>query len=215
MACDVPRTKIYGTLKKLVEKGLVIEIPEDPKKFAPTSPANAFESFLQSFERKTKDLYMAVSFLESTYEEKKAAEKPQREEMWIIRGRNGILQRACEMLSRAVEAVDVVTNENGLILLYKVGNKILDRLVEAGVEVKIATSIGSNNRNIVQELRHLCKIKRVKALPSILFICIDRCEFLLADMNPDDFSPVSHGDVGMFSKNPVSCALISQLFSVQ
>ena len=33
--CHVPRTKVYGTLKKLIDYGLVVEIPGVPKAFAP------------------------------------------------------------------------------------------------------------------------------------------------------------------------------------
>ncbi|OYT44170.1 hypothetical protein B6U84_04675, partial [Candidatus Bathyarchaeota archaeon ex4484_40] len=33
MISGIPRTKIYGTLKKLIERDLVIEIPGNPKMF--------------------------------------------------------------------------------------------------------------------------------------------------------------------------------------
>lgn len=38
ISCNVSRTKVYGTLKKLIDYGIVVEIPGVPKFFAPASP---------------------------------------------------------------------------------------------------------------------------------------------------------------------------------
>lgn len=44
--CDVTRTKIYDTLKKLIDAGLVIEIPGSPKRFVSIAPEDALSAFL-------------------------------------------------------------------------------------------------------------------------------------------------------------------------
>jgi hypothetical protein len=46
ISSSVPRTKVYSILKKLTDIGLVVEIPEEPRRFAPTPPRNAFEPYL-------------------------------------------------------------------------------------------------------------------------------------------------------------------------
>jgi len=78
MACGVPRTKVYGTLRKLIERGLVLEIPEEPRRFAPAPPADAFEVYLRSFKRKASDLGSVVSSLEGTYEATKETNRSER-----------------------------------------------------------------------------------------------------------------------------------------
>lgn len=209
--CGVPRTKVYGVLKKLIESGLVIETPEEPRRFVPTPPVDAFKAYLQSFEKKANELYWILSFLEVTYEKMKTTTKPQREEAWIIRGRPEILQRVHEMLSQAEKFVDIMTTENGLILFYKTNNKLLDKLEEKGVKIRISAPISSQNQNVAQELRYVCEVKHVDVPSPILFIYVDRREFLLASLMPDDFGVVSGEDVGVYSQNSILCVLMSLL----
>ncbi|MCW3993855.1 MAG: hypothetical protein NWE85_04740, partial [Candidatus Bathyarchaeota archaeon] len=49
--------------KKLMERGLMFELPGDPRKFAATSPSEAFEQYLLHFKQKTSD--RVVSLVES------------------------------------------------------------------------------------------------------------------------------------------------------
>lgn len=124
----IPQEKVYGILKKLVDTGLVVEIPGKPQQFAPLHPANAFEKYFQSYEKKARDLYLFVSLLEGAYEKAKLISEPQRGEIWIIRGRSEIFQRAGEILSRAEKTVDITTTQNGLIPFYRTFNKLIDKI---------------------------------------------------------------------------------------
>ena len=209
--CGVPRTKVYGTLKKLMERGLVIEIPGQPRKFAPISPAVAFEAYLQSLQRKSQDLSEVVSFLEDAFRKTDVTIKPEREEIWILRGRSEILRRVQEMLSGAEESVDVVTTEKGLILFYKAVNKLLDKLEVKGVKVRIVAPFGPYNGSLAQELNYMCDVKHMNVGFPVLFLCVDNREFLLAEPTPDDFNTDSGRDVGVFSNNSILCGLISLL----
>jgi len=209
--CGVPRTKVYGTLKKLMERGLVIEIPGQPRKFAPTSPAAAFEDYIRSFQEKTRNFSRVVSFLEDAFRKTDVTARPEMEEIWIFRGRSEILRRAQEMLSGAEESVDVVTTEKGLIMFYKAVNKLLDRLEAKGVRVQIGAPIGSYNGSLVQELNYMCDVKHMNVGFPVLFLCVDNREFLLAEPTPDDFNTDSDKDVGVFSNNSILCGLISLL----
>ena len=50
--CRVPRTKVYRTLRKLIDNGLVVKILGSPKVFTPSNPAEAFEALLDDFRRR-------------------------------------------------------------------------------------------------------------------------------------------------------------------
>ena len=56
MESGVPRTKIYSVLRRLVEKGLVMEVPNKPMEFAPISPKKVFSKKLREMERNLKAL---------------------------------------------------------------------------------------------------------------------------------------------------------------
>ncbi len=212
MLCGVPRTKIYETLKKLLERGLVIEVPCNPKKFASLPPGDTFKSLRELYEKKTRGLSAMISFLEKSYMKTVDLVKTRREDVWILLGRREILQRISEMISQAEKLVHVVTTENGLILFFKVYDKLLDKLGKDGVEVQIAASIGSGNRRIAHEFRYICKVTHLQTLSSILFVSVDHSEFLLASLSPDDYSLSSEEDVGMYCRSPILCAMMHHLF---
>jgi len=207
----IPQEKVYGILKKLVDTGLVVEIPEKPQQFTPIHPANAFEKYFQSYEKKARDLYLFVSLLEGTYGKAKLMSEPQRGEIWIIQGRTEILQRVGEILSQAEKVVDITTTQNGLIPFYKTFNKLIDKMAKRGVAVRIAAPIGSRNSDVACELRSSCQVENVNLLSPIFFVCADEQELLLASRVPDDMHTFSDKDMGVFSQNPVLYILISKL----
>ncbi|MFQ6081570.1 MAG: TrmB family transcriptional regulator, partial [Candidatus Bathyarchaeia archaeon] len=216
--CGVPRTKVYSTLKKLMERGLVVEEPGEPRKFAATSPAEAFEPYLERFREKTSERVVSllestkvVSFLEEAYKMTQLTAEPQKVDVWIIRGRAGVVQRIRGMLSRVQKSLDVITTQNGLILFYKTANRLLDKLVEKGVKVRIGAPINSYKGSLARELSYVCKVEHVDVLLPVLFCCADDHEFLLAELRPDDISMDSDDDLGIFSHNPTLCVFISLL----
>jgi len=212
MLCGVPRTKIYETLKKLIELELITEVPYSPKRFAPLPPNKTFKTFLRLYEEKTRDLYALISLLEENYAKTMGSTEIKREETWVLLGRSEILRKILEMMSRAEKFVDVVTTENGLILFYKAYNEFLDKLGKKGVEIRIFAPIAPKNHNIAKELRYICKVKHLDTPLSILFLRVDHDEFLLACLVPDDYEISSDKDVGMFCRSPILCTLITRLF---
>jgi len=212
----VPRTKIYATLKKLMERELVIEIVEKPRKFAPTSPAKALKPLLRSLRKEISDRVVSLvesdkllSLLEEAYKNMSARNEQEREEVWIIQRRSEIFRRIREMLLRAERSVNVVTTENGLILFYRAFHKMLDKLAEKDVKVRMGAPISSYNGSIAQELKYVCQVEHVDVPFPILFLCVDDRELLLVELRPDDFSIALDDDVGVFSRNPILCDLIS------
>jgi sugar-specific transcriptional regulator TrmB len=220
MTSGVPRTKVYGTLKKLIERGLVVEAPGNPRKFAIISPAEAFGSYLESSKTSLSEgvtslveFENTLSALEGIYQQRqwRTNLEPQKGEIWLIQGRPEVMQRTGEMLRRAKESIDVVTTESGLILFYKMFNKQLDKLVENGVRVRIRTPIGSTNGRLAKELDYAYEVKHVDIGAPILFLCVDERELLLVEPKPDDFNSDSSEDFGMFSEDPTLCTFFSSL----
>ena len=180
MRCGVPRTKVYATLKKLVERGLVFEVPGEPRKFAPASPAEAFERFLLYSKEETSDRVISlvesdevVSSLEEAYEKAQSIVEPQKEEVWTVHGWSEMLKKMGEMLSGAKKSAAVLTTEKGFLMFYRAYSRLLDKLVEKGVNVQIATPINSHNGSLTRELNYVCKVSNVKVDSSLLYLCVD------------------------------------------
>jgi sugar-specific transcriptional regulator TrmB len=211
LKCGVPRTKVYATLKKLMERGLVFELPGEPRKFAVASPAEAFEQYLLHFKEMTSDRVVSlmesheiVSLLEEAYKEMQSIVEPRKEEVWIVQGKSEILSKVKETLSRAKGSVVVVTTEEGFVWFYSAFGKLLDRLVENGVSVQIGTPIKSRNGSLARELNYICKIKHVDVGSPLLYLCVDDKAFFLVRLE-------SKRHLGVVCYSSTLCDLFSLL----
>lgn len=220
MRCGVPRTKVYATLKKLMGRGLVFELPGEPRKFAPAGPAEAFEQYLLHFKEKTSDRVVSlveshevVSLLEEAYKKTQSTIEPQKEEVWIVQGFE-IISKVRELLSRPPppkKRVDVVTTEKGFVWFYKTFCKLLDKLVENGVTVQIGTSINSHNGSLARELRYICRVKHVDVRSPLLYLCVDDQALLLAKLKLNNGSLDSEKSLAFACYSSTLCDLFSLL----
>ena len=210
----VPRTKVYSVLRKLIDMGLVIEIPGEPRKFSPLPPKAALESYLQSYQDTVQSLSSLISTLEDAFRKAKNNEDIRRGLIWTISGRRRILKKIQEMLAKAKRYVYIVTNDNGLILLYRAFNKMFDGLVDRSVEIKITTTDEPNNKHLIRELRYLCRIKEMDFRLPLIILCTDD-ELLMSYLQPNNYFSESDEDEAIFSNNPVlhriMWALITQM----
>lgn len=208
--CGVPRTKVYGVLKKLTDMGLVVEIPEDPRKFSPKPPKDAFEAYLKSYQSKAKNLLLIISSLERALRDAKG-DIPQKIDAWAIQGRQEILGKIREMLSKAKRTVKIIANENGSILVYKCLNRLFDELKERGVKVRVVTPMGSANKHALNELRYACLVELLETMLPIIFVQIDGSHTILVNLKPDNFSISSKQDKAIFSDDQNLCEMFHLL----
>ncbi len=215
---EVPRTKVYLTLKKLMERGLVYELPGKTAKFAPTSPAGAFKDRLSTLQKKISEEMSSIeetaktlSSLEDTYQKKQLNDAPQNGEVWIIRCAAEVHDKIRELLSQAKRSVLVVTNEKKFILFHKAYEKLLDRLVENNVDVCIGAPVDSHKSSFVRELKYVYKIKQINNVSQVFFMCIDDSQFLLSINAVSNCDVNSGACVAVFSRNLDICGLVSLL----
>jgi sugar-specific transcriptional regulator TrmB len=220
MVSGVPRSRVYGVLKKLVERGLVVELPMDPRKFYVTQPTDAFNAYLQGSKSDISEKVMsllefeeALSILKDKYEKTHSCTNvtPQRGDVWFIRGHLQVMHKIAEMLNSAKNSVDAVTTTNGLVLFYKSFSKLLDKKVESGVKVHIKMSIDSATQGLAKELNYTYEVEKIDIKASVFFLVIDERELLLVGLEPNGFD----GDLGegaaLFSQNKDLCVMLSKL----
>ncbi len=209
----MPRSKIYKTLQKLIERGLVIEIPEEPRVYAPTSPLDAFKPFLESLDRRKSDLESTISLLERVFEKKRLESDYSMETMWIIQGQSRILRKIQEMMARAKGTVEIVSTEEMLLPVYKKCNKLFDQLSVRRVRVKVRVPADSPNSYFIRELKYICKVEKVNVWSRMVFINVDQKEFLLAKLTDKEASDSEGNNIAVYSNNTVFCRMLSTLLS--
>ena len=207
--CDVPRTKVYGTLKRLIDYGLVVEIPGTPKKFIPASPKDAFSAILNIVKGKANDFSSVVQTLSETHETVENDTGPLKKIVWYLTESSDIMEKCKKIISRTQTVVTVMTSADGLSLIFNSTHKILDKLLEKGVEVKLHSPLDPKKNPLARELSYLFEVEMKDIATPVIFIDSDHESFLLARvMKKGDEKQL---ESAIFSDDPGLLSMISLL----
>lgn len=211
----VPQAKIYHVLEQLQEKGLVLVLPEFPKKYAPVP----FDDFLQRvFEEHTK----AAATIEAEREELAElfrvmgdAEVGDRGFFTIVRGRRNVLGKLDELAAGA---------QRSLILLATAGTlerreALLPALRDArgrGVDVRVLAPLDAATLDAAGAFEPFATVRAREmagAAPSakVAMAVADGERAFLIHFVPDDASLHVGKDVGMLTDQEAMVAAILAL----
>lgn len=182
--CDVPRTKVYGTLKKLIDYGLVVEIPGTPKQFAPSNPGESFNTILNITKEKATDFDSIIKHLENVHEKHKEDAGPQKKLVWFLDQDHDIKGKCNEIIRQSEVSLTIVTTEDGLEILFNAAHRLLDEMLENGVEIKLYSPLDPRVNPLARELSYIYQVKKVAVNTPILFINSDNKRFILAKLAP-------------------------------
>lgn len=182
--CDVPRTKVYGTLKKLIDYGLVVEIPGHPKQFAPSNPGESFNTILNITKEKATDFDNIIKKLDEVHEKRKEILGPEKKLIWFLNKEHNIKGKCNEIIRQSEEELNILTTEDGLEILFNAAHRLLDEMLESGVEIKLYSPLDPKVNPLARELSYIYQVKQVEMETPILFINSDNKRFILAKLAP-------------------------------
>jgi sugar-specific transcriptional regulator TrmB len=182
--CDVPRTKVYGTLKKLIDYGLVVEIPGHPKQFAPSNPGESFNTILNITKEKALDFDTIIKKLDEVHEKRKETIGPQKKLIWFMDKNHNIKGKCNEIIRQSEEDVNILTTEDGLEVLFNAAHRLLDEMQESGVEIKLYSPLDPKTNPLARELSYIYQVKQVEVETPIMFVNSDNKRFILAKLAP-------------------------------
>ncbi len=217
MISGVPRTKIYHTLKKLIERHLVLELPTNPQQFVSKSPSNAFKQYLTRLTQKTSEEVITLvnskdvfSLLEEVYNKQQKTTIHQN--LWVIHGQHEILSKMRDLLSQTKIKITVITTEYGFLFFYRAFNKMLDKL--QNVDIHIKTPINTHNDSFIHELQYIYEIKHLAFDLPLLCLFIDNTTSLIVNLNSNKTSEIFQNNLALFSDSPALYDLFSLLFAL-
>jgi len=203
----VPRTKVYAVLKRLIDMGLVTEIPGEPRRFMPVPPSIALKSYLQTYRDIAQNLSSLISTLEEALKRARTQEKLRQGSIWTINGKQNIFRKIHEMLTNAKRSVYIITNGDGLILLFRMFGRLLDELASRSVKIKIITTNEQNSEYLVKELKYLYDVRIFDFQFPLLVLYVDHEQLLMSYIQSES-NPLKCKDEAVFSNNPVLRRLI-------
>jgi len=189
MLSGVPRTKVYSSLKKLIQRGLVTELPGKMQKFSVTTPSTAFKSIIRSKKKELTEqaaslveLENVVSLLDSKVEESQSSEPIKKSQFWTFEGNTEIEILIADLLSNAENSVIVSTTESGFSLFLKKQRKMLDYLVSKKVNVQLIVSEVFLNQKLLTLLKNNYKIYNRNFVSGFFLLYVDKNTFLLTNI---------------------------------
>jgi sugar-specific transcriptional regulator TrmB len=191
ITASVPRTKVYGSVKKLVERGLIDQSEEDPKKFVARSPRDFLIPLLEKESRRVKESLDAMTELEVIHESMEYVKRAETLRSKVLRyfPRKAVTRKLRELFEESKKKVVVLTTANGLIRLSRMADLLYERS-RNGLKVDIFT--GTKDEPIfstaVQSLNEIenCRISFLPISVTIQIITIDSQYLLITELKPDD-----------------------------
>lgn len=95
---QVPGSRSYEILERLLDKGLALVQPGDPPRFAAQDPRTVFDRFRATMETTLDTLAASLASL---------AHAERTGEFWVVRGQQNILAQARDMIASARETLDL------------------------------------------------------------------------------------------------------------
>lgn len=128
---DVPRSQVYSVADSLEAHGLVEVQQSNPRRFRPVSIDRARRTLRERFESRQERAFEYAERLR----EVSAPGEEQEEDVWTIRGRSHVTDRALEHVAEASERLDFATRVPDLVE-DELRDAICDRAT-AGVDVTV------------------------------------------------------------------------------
>ena len=207
---EVPRTKVYVTLKNLIEKGLVVEMSGRPAQFVPSSPS-VFVPLMQSFMTKIKDLKFIMKILNDAHEKGKGQVQESQKSVWYINNFDDIVLKCLDLLKRSREEIVILTNGDGLSILFNLAHSILDNIKENGIEVRFYSPLDPSKDFLARELSYFFVVKKIDYIGNILFIEMDHKEYLLANIENKSKTFVE----AIYSNDPILTDMLHKVLIVE
>lgn len=225
MASGVPRTKTYTAVKKLIQRGLILEFPGPMQKFSITSPVGAFDPVIKNWKRdlseQSKTLVefeKTLMLLESISTEKLASPQIgiEKETIWTMTGTQEINQRISEMLREATSSVRILANEEGLVRFYKNFGKKLDQLCLKNVKVQFNIPTESVNKTLLNDLKFAYKVVDAEETNMPYFLLnVDKKKVLIADLKESSSECPDEKEIGILAKSEKLAFFFRRFFNLE
>ena len=165
---NLPRTKVYKTVKKLEKKKLAIISKQKPLICSAIPPEEAFAEIVNLHDRRVKNMRKIVDSLQKINDESQRP-KGSEERRYFILDANSTLERISRLIAESRSSVTATLDPWGLRLLSQCKASVV-RALTAGVRLR--TIIGSqciDNENVFQ-LPDGIEVRTADVLSNLLII---------------------------------------------
>jgi len=191
IVAGVPRTKVYGAVRKLVERGLVEQSEDDLKIFVAKSPKDVLIPLLEKEQKRIKQGIEALTELEVIHQSMAFVKRAEALRSKVLRyyPRVAVSRKIRELFQSSRKKVVILTTANGLIRLSKLSTILFER-ARLGMSLQIFTSTLDEPMfaTAVQSLKEI-ENSVISFLPSaapVQVVLVDEQYVMVSELKPDD-----------------------------
>jgi len=191
IVAGVPRTKVYGAVRKLVERGLLEPSEDDPKIFIARSPKDVLIPLLEKEDKRIKQGIEALNELEVIHKSMALVKRADALRSKVLRytPRYVVMRKTRELFQNCRKKVVILTTANGLIRLSRMSDILFER-ARLGMSLQIFTSTLDEPvfSTTIQNLKEI-ENSSISLLPSVApiqVILIDEQYVIVTELKPDD-----------------------------
>jgi sugar-specific transcriptional regulator TrmB len=191
IVAGVPRTKVYGAVRKLVERGLLEQNEDDAKIFVARSPRDVLIPLLEKEQKRIKQGIDALMELEVIHQSMAFVKRAETLRSKVLRYqlRSSVTRKMRDLFKSCRKKVIVLTTANGLIRMSKMSDILFERS-RLGMSLQIFSSSRDEPvfTTAVQNLKEI-ENSTISFLPSaapVEIVIIDEQYVLVCEFKPDD-----------------------------
>jgi sugar-specific transcriptional regulator TrmB len=191
IVAGVPRTKVYGAVRKLVERGLLEQSEDNSKIFLAHSPKDVLIPLLEKEDKRIKQGIEALTELEVIHQSMAYVKRAETLRSKVLRyhPRSSVTRKMRELFMTSNKKVVVLTTANALIRLSKMSDILFDRS-RLGMSMEIFSSSRDEPvfTTAVQNLKEIDN-GTISILPSaapVQIVIVDSEYVLICELKPDD-----------------------------
>lgn len=210
----VPQSKIYHILDQLHEKGLVVVLPEFPKKYAPVPFTEYLTRLHDEHERAAQAIERDLDDLAQMFSLKGGAEAGDRGDFAAIRGRRNTLEKVMELLANAEEDFTVLATP-GFAERFEHFRPAFERARARGVRLRFVVPVNAETMDKLRPLAALADVRHRSMAhgvgANVAIYTADAKRGLLVAFVPDDGNLYTGKDVGMYTDQDAIVATLRGL----
>ena len=215
IVAGIPRTKVYGAVRKLVERGLLVQSEEDEKIFSAKSPSEVLIPLLEKERRRINQGLEALAELELIHQSMRYVKRSGTLLSKIVRysPRIVVTRKIQELFQDSKTKIVILTSANGLIRLSKLAGVLYDRS-KLGMKLEVYSAERDEPifHTAIQSIKEI-ENASVTLIPSAIsdpIIVVDRQHVLVSDLRPDDMRDDGM-DVAFLIQNSEMAEIIESL----
>jgi HTH-type transcriptional regulator, sugar sensing transcriptional regulator len=208
---NVPRTRIYATMRQLHGKGLVTLLPERPLRYRAAPIATYIHGLAQDYRSRASQLIGESENLSRDFPITMSRSAETKGRFEALYGRRNVRDRIQTMYEEAKESIIAIGSTKSPGRLRRAFGPLIQAKANEGLSIKLAFYIAPENLADVRALGKFTEVRGIDFFTPVFRHGVDDREFLMGHPVPDDDSTARGDDIAIWTNDREIAAAMAQM----